>query len=146
MVLMSSTARRRRPAVSWALAAAVALAGCAAFGPGEVPDGADVARGEELYDTHCIACHGGAEGGDIADIPPPHNAAGHTWHHGDCELVAVTLEGLPPRPGLPPDTPPMPAFAGTLDEADVDAILAYIRTWWTPEQRAHQERVTAQVC
>jgi mono/diheme cytochrome c family protein len=125
---------------------AATLAGCGALGAGRESEEARVARGEALYDTHCIDCHGGPTGGDLADVPPRHNAQGHTWHHGDCELVRWTLEGLPPRPGLPPDTPPMPAFAGDLDEADVEAILAHLRTWWTPEQRAHQERVTAQVC
>ena len=136
---------RRRAGLGWALVLTVSIAGCAALGSGEEEDADRVARGEELYGAYCIDCHGGATGGDVADIPPPHNAQGHTWHHGDCELVEWTLEGTPPRP-LPPDTPPMPAFGDELDEADVRAILAYIKTWWTPEQRQHQERVTEQVC
>ena len=138
------TRRWRRPLVGWAVVVAVVVAGCAALGTDD-EEGARVARGEELYAAHCIDCHGGATGGDIADIPPPHNARGHTWHHGDCELVEWTLRGPPPRP-LPPDVPPMPAFDDVLDEADAHAILTSIKTWWTPEQRAHQEQVTEQVC
>ncbi len=134
-----------RPVLAWVVVVLALLAGCA--GRDAAPERqAQVAHGEALYDTHCIDCHGGATGGDIADVPPPHNAQGHTWHHGDCELIAMTLQGLPERPGLPDDVPPMPGFANELDEDDVRAILAHIRTWWTPEQRAHQERVTAQVC
>jgi mono/diheme cytochrome c family protein len=40
----------------------------------------------------------------------------------------------------------MPAFAGQLSEQEVEAILAYIKTWWTDEQRAAQARVTEANC
>jgi mono/diheme cytochrome c family protein len=40
----------------------------------------------------------------------------------------------------------MPAFAGELTEAEVEAILAYIKTWWTDEQRASQAAVTQTNC
>ena len=118
---------------------AMLLLGCASSDP-DVE--AQTTRGEDLYGTHCIECHGGATGGSITDVPPPHNAQGHTWHHGDCELVDMVLDGMLPRPGQPT----MPAFSDELDEADVDAILAYIKTWWEDEQREQQERVTEQVC
>ena len=118
---------------------AMILLGCASSDP-DVE--AQTSRGEELYGTHCIECHGGATGGSITDVPPPHNAQGHTWHHGDCELVDMVLDGMPPRPGQPT----MPAFSDELDEADVDAILAYLKTWWEDDQREQQERVTEQVC
>ena len=135
-----------RPYVWWiAVIGAAAVAGCAAFERAG-PDDARAVRGQELYEANCMACHGGATGGDIADIPPPHNAEGHTWHHPDCELVDITLEGLPARPGLPDDVPPMPGFADELSEDDVHAVLSYIKTWWTAEQRDHQERVTEQLC
>jgi hypothetical protein len=57
--------------------------------------------GLEIYYQNCMACHGGPTGGQIDDIPPPHNAQGHTWHHPDCELEQIVLEGMPPRPGFP---------------------------------------------
>ncbi len=115
------------------------LTGCAAD---EQADEAEVARGGELYDRHCAACHGGATGGQISDIPPPHNAEGHTWHHADCDLVDMTLHGMPPREGFPA----MPAFENELTEDEVEAILAHIKTWWEPDQREHQAEVTEQVC
>ena len=33
----------------------------------------------------------------------------------------------------------MPAFGQRLNETDVDAVLAYIQTWWSAEQRAGQK-------
>lgn len=101
----------------------------------------ELARGEQLYTRHCVSCHGGATGGEIGDLPPRHNAQGHTWHHPDCMLVDIVLEGMPPRDGQV-----MPAFDRTLDEDDVDAILAYIRTWWEPDQREFQAEITEANC
>lgn len=121
----------------------IALGGCTARTSG-TPE--QVARGEELYQANCVACHGGATGGDIADIPPRHNAEGHTWHHEDCLLVEIIEDGMPPRPGVPEDTPTMPPFADELGEDDIRAILAYIKTWWTEDQLEFQEQVTEQAC
>ena len=131
----------RRLLIAATAAAVAAMTGC-----GSPDDDADLAaqqeRGAELYQRHCVECHGGATGGHITDIPPPHNAEGHTWHHGDCELIEITLEGMPPRPGFPE----MPAFGDELSEEDVEAILAHIKTWWEPHQREHQAEVTEQIC
>ena len=42
--------------------------------------------------------------------------------------------------GLTDGAPRMPSWAGTLSEPDVDAVLAYMKTFWTPEQlRLQQE-------
>jgi mono/diheme cytochrome c family protein len=38
----------------------------------------------------------------------------------------------------------MPSFQGTLTEEEVEAILAYIKTWWTNEQLVSQREVTKQ--
>jgi mono/diheme cytochrome c family protein len=40
----------------------------------------------------------------------------------------------------------MPTFKEQLTEEDVAAILAYIKTWWTEEQRQFQARITRDVC
>jgi len=103
----------------------------------------DPNRGAELYEQQCQSCHGGPTGGSATDFPPPHNTQGHTWHHGDCDLIRWTLEG---KPSLDTTGTTMPAFAGELSEADVRDILAHIKTWWTEEQRESQARVTAGVC
>ncbi len=136
---MNATRRRvtRRLLVAGAVVAVVA-----ACGERELDEAAQLERGAVLYDRHCVSCHGGATGGTISDIPPRHNAQGHTWHHPDCDLVRIVLDGLPQREGFPP----MPAFGEQLDEADVDAILAHIKTWWEPDQRAFQAEVTEMAC
>jgi mono/diheme cytochrome c family protein len=119
---------------------AIIAAGCDTTS--DTADDATVARGAELYDTHCIACHGGATGGSIDDIPPPHNAEGHTWHHADCQLIEITRDGLPPRPGYPE----MPGFGDRLSEGEIEAILAHVKTWWEPDQLEFQAELTEEVC
>lgn len=135
-----TVARRRCVALAFV---AIAVAGCT---PGASVDGEQLARGEELYQANCMLCHGGETGGDIADIPPRHNAEGHTWHHPDCLLVEIVQEGMPRRPGLPDDAPTMPAFGDRLTDEDIRAILAHINTWWTEEQKESQEQVTDEAC
>jgi len=97
-----------------------------------------VERGATLYQANCLVCHGGATGGNLKDIPPPHNANGHTWHHADQQLVEMTLNGIT----FSLEEQKMPAFKDKLTEEDVQAILAYIKTWWTGEQREMQRKAT----
>lgn len=104
-----------------------------------------VALGTELYSAECQSCHGGITGGEITDIPPPHNAEGHTWHHPDCQLVDITLGGLPERPGVP-EGMAMPAFEERLTVEQIQYVLAFIKTMWTQEQREWQAEVTERLC
>lgn len=105
-----------------------------------------VARGAAIYGSRCQGCHGGPTGGRISDIPPPHNRNGHTWHHSDCQLEDLILNGFDRWDGKRPDQPRMPAFKGTLSKEETRAVLAYIKTWWTPEQREGQARITRERC
>lgn len=118
------------------------LAGC---GGGAGVDAELAGRGEPLYEAACVQCHAGPTGGTISDIPPRHNAEGHTWHHADCLLTDIVLDGLPPRPGAEGDEV-MPAFRDELTEDEVAAIIAYLKTWWTDEQREVQAEITAAEC
>lgn len=98
-----------------------------------------IAAGRALYASNCEVCHGDRTGEGRVSGVPPHGAAGHTWAHSDDQLVGVILSGLDysrlePSPGQP--TPTMPPWRGRLSEAEIRAIIAYISTWWTPEQRA----------
>lgn len=89
----------------------------------------------------------------MTDIPPPHNARGHTWHHPDCQLTQTVLNGsgemgemMRRMMGASENTPRMPVFRGSLAEEDVAAMLAYIKSWWTEEQRQWQASATLAQC
>jgi mono/diheme cytochrome c family protein len=127
------------------LLALLLLAGCGAEAP------IDLAEGKRLYDAHCASCHGLKLEGQPnwqkrnpnGRMPaPPHDESGHTWHHPDEVLFAITKHGLVPPyapPGYPSD---MPAFAGTLSDAEIRAVLAYIKSRWTnPEILKAREEI-----
>ena len=114
---------------------------------------AELARGSQLYDANCVRCHGGVTGGRMMDMPPRHNASGHTWHHADCQLVEIVLDGsgqmgrmMREMMSAATNLPPMPAWRGVLSEDDVTAVLAHVKTWWTDDQRRQQARLTEETC
>lgn len=112
-------------------------------------DAAVLAQGAAVYAEHCAACHGVDLEGEPdwrirrpdGTLPaPPHDASGHTWHHSDAELVAMTRHGiLPFAPEGYRST--MPAFDGILDDDEIHAVIAYIKSHWPPEFRRLQERL-----
>lgn len=116
------------------------LAGCGE----KTPDPAQLALGAKLYTQHCAACHGAKLEGQPdwqrrlsnGRFPaPPHDDSGHTWHHPDDVLFAITKHGM-----VPPYAPPgyqsdMPAFAGTLSDPEIRAVLAFIASQWSGEVR-----------
>jgi mono/diheme cytochrome c family protein len=95
---------------------------------------------------HCAACHGPhLEGQPNWQTPksdgrlpaPPHDASGHTWHHSDAELFRVTKHGMSAvAPGHQSD---MPGFAGVLTDAEIVAVLDYIKSTWPDRERQYQE-------
>ena len=115
--------------------------------PGEDPradprDAANVALGAKVYAQHCAACHGARLEGQPdwrtrlpnGRLPaPPHDDAGHTWHHPDHVLFAITRNGLVP-PYAPKDYEnDMPAFGVKLSDDEIWAVLTYIKSHWTRE-------------
>jgi mono/diheme cytochrome c family protein len=124
---------------------ALAVAACSeSRAPGDDPrasprDAAKVALGEKVYAQHCASCHGAKLEGQPnwrerlpnGRLPaPPHDESGHTWHHPDFVLFAITKDGL-----VPPYAPPnyesdMPAFVGKLSDDEIWAVLAYIKSHW----------------
>lgn len=124
----------------------ILLAACSESpAPGDDPradprDTAKVALGAKVYAQHCAACHGAKLEGQPnwrKRLPndrlpaPPHDENGHTWHHPDHVLFAITKNGLVP-PYAPKDYgSDMPAFAGKLSDEQMWAVLAYLKTHWT---------------
>jgi len=112
-----------------------------------------LARGQVVYAQHCAACHGARLEGqprwrerDAAGrLPaPPHDASGHTWHHPDQVLFDITKFGVAKAAHLKDYDSAMPAYEGVLPDADIVAVLAWIRAQWPAPIRAQQEEVNAQ--
>ncbi|MCL4798930.1 MAG: c-type cytochrome [Burkholderiales bacterium] len=153
-------APQRRLNLGWLFVVLVLAAGVAVVwsiaqqsaGPRADPsDARQVALGKTVYDKHCAACHGANLEGQPrwqSRLPsgrmpaPPHDASGHTWHHPDELLFGMTKHGIVPGKYAPPGyESDMPAFAGTLTDDEIWAVLAYIKSRWPPEiQRAQRER------
>ena len=100
----------------------------------EEEEAGDSHPGEPLYGANCQVCHGTQSGQGGVVGAPPHNETGHTWHHPDAQLTDWVLNGK--FPGA------MPAFGDRLSIAEVSAVLSFIKTWWTPEQRETQADVS----
>jgi mono/diheme cytochrome c family protein len=87
-------------------------------------DEASIARGQALYATHCIACHGpeGRGNGPAAaglSPPPADFTAGHTESHPDGDLYYWIKEGFPGSA--------MPAFSSQLKDEDVWHLVNHVR-------------------
>lgn len=123
-----------------------------AVGRADPNDAAQVALGREVYVAQCASCHGADLQGqqnwqeplpDGGRLAPPHDASGHTWHHPDELLFAITKSG---GQSVSPAgyRNYMPAFGGVLSDAQIWAVLAYIKSRWPAEIRMAQEQVNQQ--
>lgn len=117
-------------------------------------DQALVARGKAIYAGQCAACHGANLEGQPnwrermsnGRLPaPPHDASGHTWHHPDAVLVDIVRHGLVPGKTAPDAyESDMPAYGRVLSDADVVAVLAYIKSRWPRAALEAQKEVSLQ--
>lgn len=113
-----------------------------------------VARGKTIYASHCAACHGANLEGQPewrrrmpnGRLPaPPHDETGHTWHHPDAVLIDIVKNGLVPGRTAPSGyESDMPAYGKLLSDADIAAVLAYIKSTWPSEAFELQKKMTLQ--
>ena len=119
---------------------------------GDDGSAAQIAHGAQVYAANCASCHGqNLEGqanwrlrGPDGKLPaPPHDATGHSWHHDDATLFGVTKLGPAGFSGTA-YVSDMPAFGDILDDADIWAVIAYIKSTWPDEVRARQAQIDRQ--
>ncbi|MGF1639717.1 MAG: c-type cytochrome [Rhodospirillales bacterium] len=109
-----------------------------------------VAEGAVLYAEHCASCHGRELEGepdwqrrdDDGYLPaPPHDSSGHTWHHADEQLFAVTKHGVA---AYAPEgyKSRMTGFGEVMTDRQIRAVLAFIKSTWPARERTIQERIS----
>jgi mono/diheme cytochrome c family protein len=112
---------------------------------------AQVALGRGVYDRHCAACHGDRLQGEPdwqrrkanGRLPaPPHDASGHTWHHADGQLFGIVKNGLGPYVPAEYESD-MQGFGSVLSDAEIWAVLAYIKSSWPEDIRERQRQFSA---
>jgi len=115
------------------------------------PDNAaQVAEGKQIYAQYCAACHGDRLQGqpgwqtrqpDGYNLAPPHDWHGHTWRHPDDDLFGMVKKGYAAYAPPGYKTHMMP-FGGILTDAQIWAVLAFIKSNWPPPFQAYQRRVS----
>lgn len=111
-----------------------------------------VALGAQVYAETCAACHGVDLEGQVPEwrspgpdglLPaPPHDETGHTWHHADALLFRITKYGTEALIGGTYRSN-MAGFGDVLSDAEILAVLAFIKSTWPPRVRAAHDRVNA---
>ncbi len=110
-----------------------------------------LAEGTRLYGEYCAACHGAnlegqadwrQRGPDGLLPAPPHDAAGHTWHHPDQQLFAITKNGTAALVGGDYKSS-MRGFGNELSDEEIWGVLKYIGSRWPEEIRRRQQEISA---
>jgi S-disulfanyl-L-cysteine oxidoreductase SoxD len=138
----------------------LALAGCDGLWGGRPPalrlqpdDPKVLALGKQVYDRHCAACHGARLEGQPnwrtrdagGRLPaPPHDASGHTWHHTDEVLFRITKQGVAKAANLKDYVSTMPVYEGVLSDAEILAVLSYIKAHWPADIRRKHDALNAE--
>jgi mono/diheme cytochrome c family protein len=101
-------------------------------------------RGEKLYGDHCAACHG-AQGEGVAGAYPPLAGNRAVTLPVTANLVQVVIHGgFGPATAGRPRPFGMPPFAMVMSDADVAAVLTYLRQAWGNQAGAVSELDVAQ--
>lgn len=91
-----------------------------------------IATGEQYFQANCATCHGSDGAGNTQAGIPALNGSMHAWHHPDSQIAGLIRHGGISMPAIGPDW----------SDEDITAVLAYIKQWWTPEQRAAQAQAS----
>lgn len=112
-------------------------------------DAQAVKQGKALYADYCASCHGAQLQGEEnwrerdADgyLPaPPHDVTGHTWHHPDAQLFAITKYGIEELVGNGYKSR-MAGYKDNLSDDEILSILAFIKSTWPEEVIARHDQM-----
>jgi mono/diheme cytochrome c family protein len=101
-----------------------AASATAAAAKEQLPDG------KQVFSTTCAACHQ-ATGEGVPGVYPP--LAGSEWVNGDdAKVVRILLHGVTGPIEVAGETfnSMMPPWGATLKDADIAAVLTYVRSQW----------------
>ena len=88
------------------------------------------ARGEKVYRDHCADCHGREGEGTPATWPALAGNRAVTMTSANNPIRVVLSGGYLPATAGNPRPHGMPPFAQVLGDADIAAVLSYVRTSW----------------
>jgi mono/diheme cytochrome c family protein len=101
----------------------------------------EIMQGEKVYQKYCQGCHGkkaigqdpenpnGGLNNENQYIAPALNGTGHTWHHPTVFLFQQIKNRKVNKAS------PMPPFSGILSDAEINAVIAYIKSLWPEDIR-----------
>jgi len=103
--------------------------------PAPLPSEALMKLGARIYDRHCVDCHGKDGRGAMAanGVPAyPPLAGNRTLAMRDpVNAIRIVLNGgFPPATGGNPRPYGMPPYSHVLDDAEVAAVVSYVRASW----------------
>jgi mono/diheme cytochrome c family protein len=107
--------------------------------------GASAADGAAIFSARCAACHQ-ATGAGLPSVFPP--LAGSNWVNGrDTTVIQIVLHGI--QGSLTVNggkyNGAMPTFGAQLSDAEIAAVLSYVRSQWGNKAGAvSAQQVTAQ--
>ena len=111
-----------------------------------------VSAGAQIYTAQCASCHGANLEGQAnwrkrkpdGRLPaPPHDETGHTWHHPDAQLFALTKYGPASLVSNGTYETDMPGYDGVLSDAEIIAVLSFIKSTWSAEVRQQHDQINA---
>ena len=106
--------------------------------PGPTPTADLVTQGGEVYLRVCAECHGQNGEGYANELAAPAlDYSEHAWHHPDQQIRDWIKNG---KLGLGQE---MPALGDQLSAEEIEAVIAYLHTLWTPEQLETQQDITS---
>ena len=107
--------------------------------------------GRSIYAENCASCHGAKLEGQAnwrqrnaaGYLPaPPHDETGHTWHHSDAYLFAMTKYGIEKMIGKSyPNN--MPAYEEKLTDDEIISVLSYIKSNWSDRIQMQHDQINA---